>query len=479
MRKFTALLATLLLTTTGLADAAPKRVAKPAVRAATKPVARPAAKPVAAAPKIVPLPDTEEAAQLRRAFHFAFPIYEMMRTRSTQLGRARAFGLPNAVNFLLPKLTLAGAADRDVTTPNNDTLYGSVWMDLSAGPVIVEMPALPGRYNSAALMSLQTDNSSIVGTRTGSFGGRYAYVPPGYTGVVPAGAEVVRSPTTDAWLLIRVLVNGPDDIAAASKAFAGYKLTAPEGERARLLEAPPRPDAKTFLAVVNEALARSATNTDLAGKAAAFAGLGIGGLGIGGLASDEALALWARYLPALNAELKGGLADAGDVVDGWSYPGIGIGAFGDDDLLRARVALGGLAALPRIEAMYLTARADKDGAGFDGSKAYTVTLPPRMPIGAFWSLTMYQQEADGRLFFVPNALDRHAVGDRSPQLRSNRDGSYEIFVQAEKPTGERAVNWLPAPKGKFVLVFRGYLPRASFLDGSFRLPPVVKSEVVP
>ena len=466
MHKFTALLATLLLTTTGLAEAAPKPAPKVA--------AKPAAKPVVAAPKLAPLPETDEAAQLRRAFEFAFPIYEFMRTRSTQLARARAFGLPNAVNFLLPKLTLAGAADRDITTPNNDTLYGSVWMDLSAGPVVVEMPALAGRYNSAALMSLQTDNVSIIGTRTGNLGGRYAYVPPGYTGVVPAGAEVVRSATTDAWLLIRVLVNGPEDVEAASKAIDGYKLTGAEGERPALLDAPPRPDARTFLAVVNEALGRSAANTDLVGKAAAFAGLGIGAP-----ASDETLATWQQYLPALNAELKGGLAAAGDIVDGWSYPGIGIGDFGDDNLLRARVALGGLAALPRVEAMYLTARTDKNGGALDGSKAYTVTLPPRLPVGAFWSLTMYQQEADGRLFFAPNPLDRYAVGDRSPQLRSNRDGSYDIFVQAEKPSGERVVNWLPAPKGKFVLVFRGYLPRASFLEGSFRLPPVVASEIIP
>ena len=474
MRKFTLMLATLLLTATTLAEAAPRPAGKPAAKTAARPAAKPAANPVAAAPKITPLPDTEEAAQLRSAFNFAFPIYEIMRTRSDQLSRARGFGLPNAVNFLLPKLTLASAADRDVTTPNNDTLYGSVWLDLSAGPVIVEMPALPGRYNSATLMSLTTDSVSIVGTRTGSLGGRYAYVPPGYTGIVPAGAEVVRSPTTDAWLLIRVLVNGPEDVEAASKEIGGYKLSAPEGERAPLAEAPPRPDAKTFLAVVNEVLARSAANTDLAGKAAAFAGLGIGAP-----PSDEALALWAQYLPALNGELKGGLAAAGKIVQGWSYPGIGIGDYGDDDLLRARVALGGLAALPRIEAMYLTARSDQNDAALDGSKAYTVNLPARMPIGAFWSLTMYSQEADGRLFFVPNELDRYAVGDRSPQLRSNRDGSYEIFVQAEKPTGERAVNWLPAPKGKFVLVFRGYLPRAPFLDGSFRLPPVTASEVIP
>ena len=474
MRKFTAMLATLLLTTTSLAEAAPRPVGKPAAKTIAKPAAKPAANPVTAAPKITPLPDTEEAAQLRSAFNFAFPIYEMMRTRSVQLGRARALGLPNAVNFLLPKLTLAGAADRDVTTPNNDTLYGSVWLDLSAGPVIVEMPALPGRYNSAALLSLTTDNVSIVGTRTGSLGGRYAYVPPGYTGIVPAGAEVVRSPTTDAWLLIRVLVNGPEDIEAASKAIGDYKLTVPEGERAPLADAPPRPDAKTFLAIVNEVLARSAANTEITGKAASFAALGIGAP-----PSEAALALWAQYLPALNGELKGGLAAAGEIVQGWSYPGIGIGDYGDDDLLRARIALGGLAALPRIEAMYLTARSDKDDAVLDGSKAYTVNLPARMPIGAFWSLTMYQQEPDGRLFFVPNGLDRYAVGDRSPQLRSNRDGSYEVFVQAEKPTGERAGNWLPAPKGKFVLVFRGYLPRAPFLDGSFRLPPVTVSEVIP
>ncbi len=477
MRKFTLMLATLLLSTTSLAQAA-KPSAKPPAKTATKPAAKPAskpaAKPVAAAPKIVPLPDTEEAAQLRRAFHFAFPIYEIMRTRSAQLARARGFGLPNAVNFPLPKLTLAGPADRDVTTPNNDTLYGSVWLDLSAGPVVVEMPALAGRYNSAALMSLQTDNTSIIGTRTGSQGGRYAYVPPGYTGVVPAGAEVVRSASTDAWLLIRVLVNGPEDVAAAAEAVSAYKVTAPEGEFAPLAEAPPRPDAKTFLAVVNEALARSSSNTDLAGKAAGFAAFGIGAP-----ASDEALALWKTYLPALNDELEGGLAAAGDLVDGWSYTGIGIGDYGDDDVLRARIALGGLAALPRIEAMYLSARTDKDGEALTGSKAYRVTLPPRLPVGAFWSLTMYSQEADGRLFYVPNPLDRYAVGDRSPQLRSNRDGSYEIFVQADQPTGERVVNWLPAPKGKFVLIFRGYLPRAPFLDGSFRLPPVEVGEVIP
>ena len=473
MRHINLIMAALLLSGSVTSIAAPAR--KTAKKVATRPVA----KAVAAPAKIAPLPDTAEVAELRRAFHFAFPIYEIMRTRALHLGKASAAGLPNAVNFILPRATLADATSREVTTPNNDTLYGSLWLDLAAGPVTVTVPPLAGRYNSAALYSLTSDVSAILGSRSGGNGGRYAIVGPGYNGPVPAGTETIRSATNDAWLLVRVLVKSPEDVAAAADALGGFDVGTETGRAdpvATIAAVPMAPDARTFLAVVNEALARSSANASLAARANVFAALGIGSDWDG--LSPETRAFWARSLPALRAELKNGLADAGDVVGGWSYPKFAIGDYGDDDTLRARIALGGLGALPRVEAMYLSARTDKDGAALDGSKAYTVTIPRGVPTGAFWSLAMYQQEPDGRLFFVPNGLNRFAVGDQSPQLRSNRDGSYEIFVQATPPGGERVVNWLPAPKGKFVLVFRGYLPRAPFLDGSFRLPPVVTSEMI-
>ncbi len=475
MQRLTIIMAGLMLASS-TANAAPKPSApKPAAKMAA---AKPVAKPGAAAPKIAALPDSEEVAQLRRAFRFGFPIYEMMRTRSLQLGAARAAaGIPNAVNMILPRIKLADAAAREVTTPNNDTLYGSLWLDLAGGPVIVTVPPLPGRYNSAALMSVSTDVTGIFGTRNGGGGGRYAIVGPGFAGPVPAGSELVKSPSNDAWLLIRVLVNGPDDIAAAATALRSYGVELPDGRAAALSTIDPvpvAPDAKTFLAVVNEALARSAADPVLGARVAAFAALGIGA--DWSTLSPATQTLWTRSMPALRNELKAGLAATGDTVDGWSYPKFAIGNYGDDDDLRSFVALGGLGALPRVEAMYLSARSDAAGAPLDGSKAYTVHLPPNLPVGAFWSLTMYQIEADGRLFFAPNDLNRFAVGDRSPQLRSNRDGSYDIFVQSTKPGGERAVNWLPAPKGRFSLVFRGYLPRAPLLDGSFRLLPVEVTE---
>ena len=79
-------------------------------------------------------------------------------------------------------MKLQGADSHDVTTPNNDTLYATSFLDLSQGPVMLTIPALPRRYHSAALMALNTDNVAVIGTRSGGQGGRYAIVGPGFKG---------------------------------------------------------------------------------------------------------------------------------------------------------------------------------------------------------------------------------------------------------------------------------------------------------
>ena len=468
-----------LLTATALvlALAAPV-LAKPPVRhraiaAKAGPRPRPAV--------IAPLPETPEIQQLRRAYEFAFPVYEMMRTRAATVTRAKAAGI-NGINRLFARTTLADASSRDVTTPNNDTLYASAWLDLSGGPVQLDVPPLPGRYNSAALMDLFTDNVAIVGTRSGAEGGRYLVAGPSWQGEPPAGTRLLRSDTNDAWLLVRVLVDGPADLDAAAAATARFQLDASGASAKPTTAVPtPDPDAPTLLAVVNEALGRGPLPAAVAERIAGFAEQGIRpGAGDAWAQLPPATKqLWKASLPALRAELKGGLGAVGSVVDGWNYPGPGIGSFGADDAGRARVALGGLAALPRQEAIYLTASVDATGAPLDGSKAYTAHLPAKLPVGGFWSLTMYRVEPDGRLFLVDNPLKRFAIGSRSRQLRAERDGSFDIFIQGPKPTGERVVNWLPAPAGAFRLVFRAYLPRAELLDGTIRLPPVVVSELIP
>jgi len=449
---------------------------KPATAAVAKAAARPAPArlQVAAA-------DPAVVERFRPAYTFALPVYEMMRARYLQVSRAESAGAPG-VNRLYARTTLADATSKDVTTPNNDTLYSSAWLDLAGGPVFLDAPALT-RYHSVALISLFTDNVAIVGTRTGGKGGRYLIAGPGWKGTAPAKTTVLRSPTNDAWLLVRVLVNGPDDLASATGLIRGFTLDVPADHAAPVpITAVPtsEPKAAPFLAVVNEALGRN----PLPDRAKAFADVGLVPLTPDKAADapslpPETLAGWNAALPALRGEIKGGLAATGAAVDGWNYPGPGIGAYGEtDDLNRARVALGGLAALPPTEAIYLSAFKDKSGAPLTGVKAYTVHLPGKLPVGAFWSLTMYSQEA-GRLYFVETPSKRFAVGDRTPGLRAERDGGYDIFVQPKEPSGERAVNWLPSPKGPFTVIFRAYLPKPEFLDGTFKLPPVEATEVIP
>jgi hypothetical protein len=455
-------------------SAAPaKPPVKKAAPAAVKPAPKPAPKPALVAP--APLAATPEIQALRRAFRFGFAPYEMLRTRQAQAARVQTAGMGSGINMLIPRLTLSDASTREVTTPNNDTLYGSAWLDLRDGPAFFTIPPL-SRYHSAAIMSITSDVIALLGTRTvGTEGGRYAIVGPKFSGDLPKGVEMVRSPSNDAWVLVRVVVNGPDDVAAAADGLTRYTLSAIGGETPLDLAVPNMPDGKAFITTVNAAIERSGDER-LAARARSFADQGIGTPWE--QLSPEQQALWNASLPALMYELRGGLA-IGEPVNGWTYPPLNMAQYGEDDDLRAAVALGGLAALPRAEAVYLTARSDGEGKPLTGDKSWRLKIPPGLPVGAFWSLTMYQQDPDGRLFFVPNDLSRFAVGDRSQHLRPERDGSIELFIQHGKPSGERVVNWLPAPTGKFVLMFRAYLPGSGLLDGSVRMPAVTEDEMIP
>jgi len=431
------------------------------------------------------LPDTAEVEQQRRAYQFAFPVYDMMRARAVTLGKMRAAGI-DGINQLFVRKQLADASSRDVTTPNNDTLYGSAWLDLSGGPVRFDTPPLPRRYHSAALMDLFTDNVAVVGTRTEgasrNSAGHYLIAGPTWQGETPDGVTLLRADTNDAWLLVRVLVDGPEDLDAAIAATQKFVVDDGTAVAKPTTAVPtPTPDPATLLAVVNEALGRTPLTPAVAERVAGFAAQGIrpGVADAFAQLSPSAQALWHSALPALRVELKLDAGKIGTVIDGWSYPAAGIGNFGADDADRARVALTGLGALPQVEAVYLVASVDQTGATLDGSKAYTVHLPAHLPAGAFWSLTMYTVDPDGRLFLVANPLQRFALGSRSPSLRAERDGGIDVFVQVATPSGERVVNWLPAPKGKFKLIFRAYLPGPALLDGTLHLSPVTTSELIP
>jgi hypothetical protein len=132
--------------------------------------------------------------------------------------------------------------------------------------------------------------------------------------------------------------------------------------------------------------------------------------------------------------------------------------------------LKGLGALAPAEAMYLS----YVGKPLDGSGAYRMhfgvnELPP---VAAFWSLSIYQTMPDGRLFFAENPIHRYSIGDRTPGLRRNPDGSLDLLIQPASPGDDQTSNWLPAPAGPVALVLRAYLPGPRLIDGTYAPPPL-------
>ena len=88
------------------------------------------------------------------------------------------------------------------------------------------------------------------------------------------------------------------------------------------------------------------------------------------------------------------------------------------------------------------------------------------PVDVFWSLIMYNE----RGFLIDNPINRYALGDRDP-MEFNADGSLDILIQHEKPD-TKSSNWLPAPADAFAVTLRPYLPKADFLNGTWKLPPI-------
>ena len=158
-------------------------------------------------------------------------------------------------------------------------------------------------------------------------------------------------------------------------------------------------------------------------------------------------------------------------VNGWSSIRI-CGQPGNGILVRAACAK----ALPVVnvfeEAAYWTTTRDGSRRTLSGRHKCVLTFPAGQlpPNDAFWSLTM----TDVVGYMVNNPINRSSFDDRS-NLAKNADGSIDVYLQQEAPTGHEQ-NWLPTPSGKFKLMLRAYLPGRAILNGTYRVPQVVKAQ---
>ena len=430
------------------------------------------------------------------AYVYAYPLVLMELTRrvATNAGAgAPARTLAAPMNQFAHDRRFPDPSSPDVVRPNADVLASSLWFDVRAEPLVVDVPDSGGRYYFMSLLDLWSEVFASPGKRTSGTGRQtYAITAPGWTGTLPAGVERIGAPTSVGWLLLRVQANATDleavhgfqdGLRAVPLSAWGtdYKPPAATFDSSADMRQPflqlTRLSAAGYFALFAQLLETAPPHPEDQPMLQRLARIGI----VPGRPFDASQATTEVRLAVQGApqaaagRLFEGVKRAGIRVNGWRMVLNPIGTYGTDYLRRMVLAYGGLGTGMLVEdAIALPSVADGEGRPLESAKRYTIHFPAEQlpPARAFWSLTLYDEQQR----FTPNALRRWTLGDREP-LRRNPDGSLDLYVQRTTPGADKESNWLPAPlNGRFSLVLRVYWPQAAALDGTWTPPPIVPAK---
>ena len=397
------------------------------------------------------------------------------------------------LNTIISDASVFTYKDTAIVTPNSDTPYSMMQVDLRAEPMVFCVPAIEkNRYYSVQLTDMYSFNYGYVGSRaTGNEAGCYMITGPGWNGNKPEGvSKVFNSETQFGLVIFRTQLFNSADIDNIKRIQAQYTamplsayLKQPAPPALPLPNFPPF-DADAFklkaFSYLNFLMQFAPTLPAEAALRAKFARIGIAPgipyelpkVGDAKVATELGIKEGYEAIEKQRDEI-------GKEVNGWRVGS----AFGDrafyngNYTLRAAAALAGIYGNDAIEAMYPLAVTDSTGAKLDGSKSnYTITFPADAypPVNAFWSVTMY----DGRTqLLIENPINRYLINSPMlPNMKKNPDGSLTIYVQNKSPGNDKEANWLPAPDGPIYMVMRLYWPKESALNGTWKPAPVVRGQ---
>ena len=420
--------------------------------------------------------DIDPRALAAEAFIFGYPLVANL----TEVGRFTEQGLGSLAaapfNTWSHATKLAGPDDTFVSV-NNDTVYSIANLDLTAGPVRLDVPDSAGRYYVLQFVDAWTNNFAYVGKRaTGTGAGSFLIVPPGHQG---GEGQVIHAPTTVVTIVGRWAVDGADDLPAVAELQRGLRLTpagpgpgipavaAGAGDDLRFLAQlrawsaafPPAPAEAAYA----ERFAPLYADAD---RGALVEGLAAGREQLEAAIKQDVAPRQNGWQPAYHAfDYNDTFFEVGTRSD----PEWRISDRATARGLRAAAARAGLWGNHGYEAAYAMIYVDADGEALTGERSYAIRFTEEPPVDAFWSITMYGVPD---FWLVANPIDRYSIGDRTRGLRREDDGSLTIVIQHADPGGEQRANWLPAPAGPFRPILRMYLPRDEVFDGTYVLPAV-------
>jgi hypothetical protein len=411
------------------------------------------------------------------AYNWGYPLVRMervLRDYSDVSSDVPATSYRAPVNKIGWARELATPSAKDMPTANNDTYYMSAVVVLDE-PFVLSVPDTRDRYYVVNVFNMYQELEHYIGRRTtGTKAARYVLVPPGWKGAVPKDAKRLDVSTNKVWLWGRLRIAQGEAAQPVLDLQKKFTLV-PISGNAKSPQLPPLPsiagDELGFFKQLGFALKSNTVKPADAALFGQFARIGLTkeGFDPSKLSPDMRKGLL-RALADGPAVAVSSFASTASVRNGWNWV-TGLDSFGFNYPLRAMIAGPYLGGNGEREAMYPIRYTDADGQTLNGANKYLVKMDRPPPVGAFWSLTMYNA-ADKML--VENPIQRYKVGTDTAGLKKGADGSVTIAVQSDPPDQATNVNWLPAPKGDFYVILRLYQPSDAILNGSYQLPQMTR-----
>jgi len=438
----------------------------------------------------------EARAIAKEAYVYGFPMVDGYRIQYAYYVDTKSPEYKAPMNTIRNIARVFTPEDKAVQTPNSDTPYSMLGMDLRTEPLVLTVPKIEkNRYFSVQLIDAYTFNFDYLGSRTtGNDGGSFLVAGPHWRGKTPKGIKkVFRSETDLATAIYRTQLMNPGDLDNVKKIQAGYRvqplsafLGKPAPKSAPKIDfiTPLTPsDQKTsleFFNVLNFVLQFCPTNPSEKNLMKRFNKIGIGA----GNTFDAG-----KLSPEMKKAIFEGMADAWKELDDFQKTKIATGKVTSGDmfgtrtylknnyLFRYAAAVLGIYGNSKLEATYPIYQVDDSGQKLDASRnRYIVRFSKDKlpPVNAFWSLTMYELPSS---LLVSNKLNRYLINSPMlPDLKRDSDGGLTLYIQNESPGAGKESNWLPAPNGPFMVAMRLYWPKKEALDGRWKAPAIRRAE---